>query len=125
MIGSLAGVTVFLTLLLFAAQVVLNLYAASSVTAAAFDAARVVAGSDGGRTVEAQAEAGARRLLGRYGEGATFEWSYPDVDGDGTEDEVHLRVVAPSPGRLLPALSSRLPFAVVERTVTVRAERLR
>jgi len=125
LVGSLAGVTVFLSLLLFAAQVVLNLYATSAVTAAAFDAARVVAGGDGGPGFELAAEAHARRLLGRYGENVTFQWAYPDVDGDGAGDEVHLRVQARSAGRLLPRMDDRLPFASIERTVVVRAERVR
>ena len=55
--------TVFLTLLLFAVHLVLNLYATSVVTAVAFDAARVVAGSEGGRAAEVVAEREARAVL--------------------------------------------------------------
>src|SRR5687768_13185417 len=77
LIGTLAGVTVFLALLLFAVQLLFNLYAASAVTAAAYDAARVVAGSDGGDL--GRAEAHARQVLGRYADRVTFSWS---LDGD-------------------------------------------
>ena len=123
LIGTLAGVTVFLVLLLFAAQLLVNLYATSTVTAAAFDAARIVAGSEGGRDAEAGAERHARDLLGTAGESAAFEWTYDDVDGDGAGDRVRLRVQTPSPTNLLPRLD--LPFQHIDRTVTVRVERLR
>lgn len=119
------GVGAFLVLLLFATHLVLNLYAASTVTAIAFDAAREVAGSDGGPVAEAAAEARARALLGGIGRPGTleFDWRYPSTDGDGEPDLVEVRVEARSPSRLLPAAS--LPFQTVERTVRVRLERLR
>ena len=41
--GTFAGVLVFLVFLLFAVQLLFNLYATSAVTAAGLDAARVVA----------------------------------------------------------------------------------
>lgn len=123
MIGSLAGVVVFLGLLLFAAQVVVNLFAASTVTAAAFDAARIAAGADAGPGSEAAAEAHARTLLGAAGAEASFSWSWLDVDGEAGVDRVALRVVAPSPTSLVPGVE--VPFAVVDRTVEVRVERLR
>ena len=66
MVSALAGTTAFLVLLLFATQLLFNLYATSVVTAAAFDAARVVAGADGGPDRITGAEAQARRMLGRY-----------------------------------------------------------
>ena len=121
MIGTLAGVTAFLVLLLFAAQVLLNLYAVSTVTAAAFDAARIVAGGDGGAVAQPEAERQARRLLGRVGDDARFTWSYVDTDGAPGADHVALRVQVESPSRLLPYL--HLPFQQVDRTVTVRVER--
>lgn len=123
MIASLAGVVVFLALLLFATQVVVNLYAASTVTAAAFDAARIAAGADAGPGSEAAAEAHARSLLGAAGEAASFSWSWLDVDAEPGPDRVALRVVAPSPTSLVPGV--QVPFEVVDRTVEVRVERLR
>jgi hypothetical protein len=103
---------------------VVNLYAASTVTAVAFDAAREVAGSDGGPAAQAAAEARARSVLGEAGEpGALeFEWRYPSTDGDGEPDVVELRLRADSPSRFLPGVS--LPLSSVERTVRVRLERL-
>jgi hypothetical protein len=114
LVGSLAGVTAFLVLLLFAVHLVLNLYATSVVTAAAFDAARVVAGADGD---EAAAERQARELLDGYApDELSFEWrTGPDV--------VELRVVARHPTSLLPA--GIVPFQEVDRTVRVRVERFR
>lgn len=104
----MAGVTVFLVLLAFAVQLALRLYATSVVTAAAYDAARLVAtGADDA----AGAEAHARSLLGDVGAAAVFEW-------DTGADAVRLRVVV-EPPQLLP------PADVIDRTVTVRREELR
>jgi hypothetical protein len=125
LLGTLLGVTVFLTLLLFAVHVVLNLYATSTVTAVAFDAAREVAGADGGPEVERAAEARARAVLGRAGsvERLRLAWAYPSTDGDGEPDVVELRVRAESPSTFLPGVS--LPLASVDRIIRVRLERPR
>ena len=119
------GVSAFLVLLLFAVHVVVNLYAASTVTAVAFDAAREVAGADGGRGAERAAEARARSVLGRAGEPEVLQlsWAYPSTDGDAEPDVVELRVRARSPSSFLPGVV--LPLASVNRTVRVRLERLR
>jgi hypothetical protein len=117
LIGTIAGVTVFLAFLLFAVQLLFNLYAASAVTTAAYDAARVVAGSEGGGST-ATAETRARQVLGRYADRVTFEWA---VDAD----DVALRVRATNPSFLLPALGGLLGFDEIDRTVRVRVERLR
>jgi len=104
---------------------VVNLYAASTVTAVAFDAAREVAGADGGPAAQRAAEAHARAALGRAGSPDVLQlgWAYPSTDGDGAPDVVELRVRADSPSRFLPGVP--LPFSVVERTVRVRLERPR
>lgn len=107
----------FLGLLLFAVHLVLNLYGASTVTAVAFDAARIAAGSDGDQR---SAEAYAEDLLGGYAaRGALMlDWSGSD-DG-----HVRLRVVADHPtGDLLPFVD--LPFDTTDRTIVVRREALR
>lgn len=80
LVGTLAGVTVFLVLLLFAVQVLLNLYATSVVTAAAFDAARDVASAGGDAAAVPRAEAKARDVLGRYADAVAFEWTVPSGD---------------------------------------------
>ncbi|HEV2766758.1 MAG TPA: hypothetical protein VGV63_03490 [Acidimicrobiales bacterium] len=124
-VGTLVGVTVFLTLLLFAVHLVLNLYGSSIVTAAAFDAARVRAGDDGRAVSEAEAERHALQLLGGYERDGRLQlwWSYPDTDGDGEADVVALRVLAEHPTDFAPR--ARFPFQRVDRTVTVRLERVR
>jgi hypothetical protein len=119
MVSSVVGVAAFLTLLLYAVQLALNLYATSTVTAAAFDAARIVAGSDGD---EAEAEAHLRELLDGMDSLATT-WGYRDTDGIGGADVVELRVVVDNPTRLLRAVP--VPYQRVARTVTVRLEAFR
>lgn len=124
-LGTLVGVTVFLTLLLFAVHLVLNLYGTSVVTAAAFDAARLRAGDDGRAVSESEAERHALQLLGGYERDGRLQlsWSYPDTDGDGAPDVVALRVVAAHPTDLV--RRARFPFQHLDRTVTVRLERVR
>lgn len=112
------GFVVFLVLLLFAVQVLFNLYATSVVTSVAYDAARKVAGQHGGPGFQAEAEGDARRALGRYGDRVSFEW-------DSTADVVVLRVRATSPSVLFPSLSGPLAFGDIDRTVRVRVERFR
>ena len=117
LVGSLVGVTVFLVLLLFAVQLALNLYATTAVSSIAFDAAREVAGSEGGPGSTVEAEARARRLLRRFeAGGGTLDFAW-DTSRD---DVVLLRVVAERPS-LLPNVS--FPFQRVTRTVSVRWER--
>ena len=125
MIGSIVGVTVFLVLLLFAVHLVLNLYGTSVVTAAAFDAARLRAGGAGAEVSEAEAEQQVLDLLDGYRDGGRLQlsWSYPDTDGDGEADVVALRIVAAHPTDLLTGI--RFPFQDIDRTISVRMERLR
>jgi len=80
------GLTFFLAFLLAAAQLLLHLHARSVLEAVTDDAA-----SRAARAVPlAQVEADARAALGRLGDGAAFEWG-------GDDDQLELRVVAPSP----------------------------
>ena len=116
LIGTIAGVTVFLAFLLFAVQLLFNLYATSAVTAAAYDAARLVAGGE--QPDVARAEDHARQVLGRYADRISFDWTVDD-------DVVALRVTAENPTFLLPALGGSLGFDEIDRTVRVRVERLR
>ncbi|HEX2118969.1 MAG TPA: hypothetical protein VHF91_07280 [Acidimicrobiales bacterium] len=113
------GFSVFLVMLLFAVQVLFNLYAASVVTAVSYDAARRVAGSDGGPAYMAEAEEQARQALGRYSDRVTFDWS-------GTSDEeVVLRVQSENPNILLPMGAAPAALDTVDRTIRVRVERFR
>lgn len=118
LVGTLAGVAVFLVLLLFAVQVLLNLYATSVVTAAAFDAAREVAAAGGDRRAVAAAEAKAREVLGRYASAVTFEWTVP------AGEDVVVRVRAENRLFAFPGLSIE-PLQVVDRTVRARIECVR
>jgi hypothetical protein len=113
MLGTAFGLTVVLGLLTVAVQLLLNLQAASVVTAAAHDSARLVA-SD---VPVAAAEAHARDLLGGLADGARFEWDRGDPD------VVRLRVVARAPRVLVPLLELPLGLDDIERTATARVER--
>jgi hypothetical protein len=124
LVGTVAGVAVVLVLLLFAAQVLLDLYARSAVTAVAYDAARHVAAArvdhDAGAALaaaEAEAEQRARSELGRYGQRITFTWS---VNGEA----VRLRVQAATPHVGVRAVPSVLHLDHIDRSVTVRVEEL-
>ena len=112
------GFFVFLVMLLFAVQVLFNLYAASVVTSISYDAARRVAGSDGGSEAVAGAEADARRALGRYEDRVTFAWTTG-------ADEIVLRVSADNPSVLLPVLAGPVAFDRFDRTIRIRVERFR
>jgi hypothetical protein len=98
----------FLLLLLLATQTLVRLYATSTVSAAAFDAARRVAT---GASPD-DAEQHARATLGSYGSRPTFQWSLDP-------DDVTLTVDAPSP-LFGPASWSGLGH--IHRTVHVRRE---
>ncbi|HEX2064726.1 MAG TPA: hypothetical protein VHE80_09940 [Acidimicrobiales bacterium] len=119
-VATLFGVLVFVVLLLFAAQVLVGLYTTSVVTAATYDAARIVAGADAGMQGAARddAEAGARRQLGRAGEDMKFAWA---VDADA----VRLTVRTGRPTLLPDALASGVGLGDIVRTVHVRTERVR
>lgn len=113
------GFFVFLVMLLFAVQLLFNLYATSVVTSISFDAARRVAGSDGDPNATVNAEADARRSLGRYAQQVVFDW------GGTSRDEVVLRVTAENPSVLLPVLAGPVAFDRLDRTIRIRVERFR
>ena len=113
------GFSVFLVMLLFAVQVLFNLYAASVVTAVSYDAARRVAGGDGGQPYMAEAEDQARQSLGRYAARVTFDWSGSNAD------EVVLRVQSDNPSVLLPMMAGPAALDRLDRTIRVRVERFR
>jgi hypothetical protein len=113
-----------MVLLLVAVQVIVDLYARSAVTAATFDAARQVAGFDvtsaspsDQQAARVGAEAEARRLLGRSGQAARFNWTV-------TADEVDVRVRIAVPSIVPLGLRRPLGIDSIDRTVRVRAEHL-
>lgn len=120
LIGSVAGVTVFLALLTVAVQVLVDLYQTSVVTAAAYDVARSVAADpDQPPTDPELAAAGARvrDLLGGVGDDAEVDWDVDEAAG-----VLRLHVVVPTRRFLLPVVAGPLGLDEVDRTVTVRLE---
>ncbi len=118
-ISTWIGFVVFLGMLLFTVQALLNLYATSVLTSVAWDAAREVAGADGDSGAQASAEARARELLGRFGEGVSFDWSAS------SDEDIVLRVRGGVPSVLLENFGGRMPFGEIDRTVRLRVERFR
>lgn len=113
----------FLLLMLLSVQVLYNLYATSAVTAAAYDGARIAAGSDaaGDPAKLHSAEDHVRRVLGRYGrERLRLAW-----ENDPQGRDVILRVSADNPSFLPKGLRAPLGLHTVERTVRVRIEQTR
>jgi hypothetical protein len=116
-ITAVAGVGMFLGFLLLAAQVLLHLYATSTVSAAAFDGARRLAAEEGMTCDEARAHV--RGLLGDHG----AEVAIACVPSDG--DQVGLRVSGPSPAPLVQGFRDGFALGDIERLVLVRDEVLR
>ncbi len=106
-------------MLLFAVQVLFNLYATSVVTAVTFDAARRVANTEGSTASRIQAEQDARQALGRYNSRVTFDWSGT------TTDEVVLKVHAVNPSFQIPGIGGPSAFDTIDRTIRVRVEQFR
>ena len=122
LLSSAAAVGVFLILLLFAIQLTLSLAATSAVSAAGYDAARVVAARrvnhrDPAAVASAEREATGRfhTLLGRTAEGAALTWVVDTTS-------VRLRARVPLPRVLPPALGGAIGPDHVDRTFVVRIE---
>ena len=113
------GVAVFLGFLLFAVQVLLHLYATSTVTAVAFDTARRAASADADGTQSdgcAAEAARARRALGRWGRTASVDCEHRDGAF------VTVTVVGPSPAAGLRLFEDVLGITTIERSASVRRE---
>ena len=125
MIGTAAGVAAFLLFLLFAVQLIANLYATSTVTAAGYDAARSVASAsvdhDNPQAVavaQQEAERHLRDLLGTMGRSAQLSWS---SDGD----QIRLHLVVNSPGIIPSSVRDTTGLRHIDRTFVVRIEQTR
>jgi len=126
LIGTTAALVVFLTFLMFAVHLSVNLYANSTVTARAYDAATRVAGADidhGDPNAVAaamrEAESDLRAGLGGYSERIReIDWSGSDVD------VVQLRLVVDNPSFLIFSAGG-IGVETIDKTVRVRVERLR
>ncbi len=110
----------FLLFLLVGAHVLIHLYAASVLTANAFDAARVVSGAAAGvnrAQAQVQAEAEARQRLGSFeGRVAPFDWSAT------TDDDVVLTVRGDTPDLLPSGIANLVGMDTFERTIRLRVE---
>jgi hypothetical protein len=115
-VDTTVGFLIFLTLLLFSAQLLVRLYASSVLASAASHAAEEVAYSPDPPGEVPLAEAEARRQLGSFG-GPRTSFSWGPLDGD----QVVLRVTGHTPA-LVPFDGG---WATISRTVTVRVERFR
>ena len=120
LLSTAAGVVVFLVFLLFAVQLLFGLYASSTITAVANDAATRAASGDAPPLSVIEAEA--RESLGDVGETATFDWALDDSDGDGAMDTVVLEVAARPPRFIPPSVGGSIGLDEIRRVVRVRAE---
>lgn len=125
LVGTVAGVAVFIILLLFAVQLLVNLYATTTVTAAGLDAARLAASKDVDHTdagavaaARTRAEARFRSLMGEAAEGAVLTWA-------DDADSVRLSVALDTPTILPRSLGGIVAFGRIERTFEVHVEELR
>lgn len=122
LISTAAGVVVFLMFLLFAVQLLFSLYASSTVSAVASDAAHRAAARDAPPLTVIEADA--RASLGRVGDAAAFDWATVDSDRDGTDDTLVLEVVADPPRFVPRSLGGSVGLGEIRRTVRVRLEEL-
>ena len=125
LIGTIGGVTVVLLFLLFAVQLLIGLYANTTVTAIATDTAQRAAGRDANRSpaaLEAYATDAEASLAGVDGE-VDFGAS-EDLDGDGEPEVIVVRVTADAP-RFVPGfLAVDLGIGRIEETIRLDVEDL-
>jgi hypothetical protein len=120
------GVTVALLLMAFAAQVLLGLYATSTLRAVVHDAAARAADDGGASPAElARLARSAEASLGEMGRRTTISLRLEDVDGDGLADVVVGRAVAVPPRTIPRSLGGMVGFDQVHAGVRVRVERVR
>jgi hypothetical protein len=116
-IATVFGVAIFLGFLMLATQVLVHLYASSTVSAVAFDVARR-ASADGAGCAGAPARA--YQLLGTYGDPATVSVTCAE---DGEMRSV--TITGPTPARMVDAFGAALGTDRIERTASVRIEQFR
>jgi hypothetical protein len=116
--GTAFGLLVVLVLLLFAVQVLQDLYATSVVTGAAHDAARTVAGYDNADDRSAAAAAAEQVLRSRLD---GYDADRLELDWRLAEDAVTLTVRARH-RTVWPRALDPMGLGTTERTVTVRTE---
>lgn len=114
-ITSVFGVLIFLAFLMLATQVLVHLYATTTVSAVAFDTARR-ASAHGASCASIDAAASVRRALGEYGQ----RIDDPVCITSGRQTVV--TVSGPTPARLVDAFGDGLGLDRIERTARVRTE---
>jgi len=114
-----------LLFMLAAVQLLVNLYMVTTVSAAGFDAARIVASrqvdhQDHGsvRAAQARAESRFRSLVGRSADNADLRWNV-------NTQTVTLQVVVSPPSILPTSLGRDVAFGSIDRSFTVQVEELR
>lgn len=119
MIGSVAALTTFVALMLFATQLLLSLHARTVVASAAHEGARSAAIDPANPSARRSAEARARGLMGALGSAASFDWSRS------TDDSVVLRIRVDAPRFVVSVGDGAGLTTHIDRSATVRVERLR
>ena len=124
LVSTIAGLLVFLSLLLFATQTLIALYARSATTSVVYEGARLVAGArtphDESPIPEealSRAESTIRSQLGSFGSRIELDWSTT------TWDTVVVMVRARPPSFLWDSLRGN-GAPRIERTVRVRVEQM-
>lgn len=127
LIASTFGVLALILFLIFAAQVLLGLYATTTLRAAVYDAASGAASQGGSRHPVGLAAAAedARASLGALGRRGELSLEAVDTDGDGLADVIVGRASA-IPPRVVPrSVGSMIGFERVHAGAQVRIERPR
>jgi hypothetical protein len=127
MVSSLAGLTVFLLYMLLAVQVLVGLYATSTIRATLHDAAsRASAGGTGtGPADLARLSDQAEASLGAMGDRTDIVLRLVDDDGDGTGDVVVGEAVSVPPRFVPRSVGGMVGFEEIRASVRVRVERFR
>jgi hypothetical protein len=125
LIGSLLGITVVILFLSLSAQVLLGLYATSTVRATLADAASRAASQRTGEPDLAELARQAQASLGEMGERTTVSLTLADDDGDGAPDVVVGRAVSVPPHLVPRSMSGMLGLDRIDVSVRVRIERVR
>lgn len=126
LVGSLAGLLVAILFMTLAVQVLVGLYATSTVRATLHDAASRAANQGGsGRGDLARLADDAEASLGRMGERTTITLELEDTDGDGAPDVVAGRAVAVPPRVIPRSVGGMVGFEEIRVGVRVRIERPR
>jgi len=126
LISSAAGVVVVILFVAFAAQVLLGLYATSTLRATLHDVASRAANQPVATPAElARLADQAEASLGPMGRRTAIVLELEDIDGDGVPDVVVGRAVAEPPQFVPRSVGGMVGFEQIRAGVRVRLERVR